>query len=93
MPVSEFVLLDDSRTQSGPTLSRYYYGKAEHLCCYTLDKVDTTLRSVEQAQAQGKHAVGWVAYEAMLAWYPELARTAPTLPAHMLKGFCSRQGL
>ena len=67
-----FVLLDDAR-QSDAAAARLYRNPIRTLVAHTAAQLQTVLDAVEDAQANGLHAAGYLAYEAGFALEPKLA--------------------
>jgi len=76
-----FVLLDDARANGAQTL---YREPVEIISARAPDEVRPALQRVRGAIAQGKHAAGWIGYEAGHALDPKLSplarRAAPEEP-------------
>lgn len=68
-----FVLLDDARPGGPHILYRDPVGIIE---AHRLEEVEPALERVRAALAQGRHAAGWMAYEAGHGLEPKLARLA-----------------
>lgn len=66
------VLLDDAR-QSDAAPARLYRNPIRTLVAHTAAQLQTVLDAVEDAQANGLHAAGYLAYEAGFALEPKLA--------------------
>ena len=75
LPVAgPFVLLDDARSGGGATL---YRNPVEIIVAQTIDEVRPALRRIRASVADGRHAAGWIGYEAGAALEARLASLVP----------------
>ncbi|MEM6907346.1 MAG: aminodeoxychorismate synthase component I [Pseudomonadota bacterium] len=79
-PSEPFVLLDDARAPEGegtrPAAALLFEHPREVFAAYHPDAVEPTLAAAQQAQQDGGHLAGYLAYEAGLALEPRLASLA-----------------
>jgi len=68
-----FVLLDDARPGGGATL---YRDPVDIVVAHKPDEVRSALARLRTARASGRHAAGWIGYEAGAAIEPRLAPLA-----------------
>jgi para-aminobenzoate synthetase/4-amino-4-deoxychorismate lyase len=71
---SMFILFDDAR--EGGASPRLYAAPSAVIVARELDEVPSALEQVRQGLAAGKHAAGYLAYEAGHAFDPKLAASA-----------------
>ncbi len=76
-----FVLLDDARDGGAP--ARLYERAAQIIEARTVDEVMPALAAIRTATASGRHAAGYLAYEAAAAFEPALG-SAPISPGPLL---------
>ena len=69
-----WILFDDAR--EGGAAPRLYAAPSEVIAAYGLDEVGPALNRVRRGLAAGKHAAGYLAYEAGHAFDPKLAASA-----------------
>lgn len=65
-----FVLLDDMR--AGGAGARLYEQPAEEICAWSFEQVRPALDRLRQAVAAGRHAAGFIAFDAAYALEPKL---------------------
>ena len=70
-PPPPYLLFDDAR--AGAATARLYQNPAEVVVAWQLDEVRPALARVRAGLAEGRHAAGWLAYEAGHAFDPALA--------------------
>ncbi|WP_337847655.1 aminodeoxychorismate synthase component I [Sphingomonas sp.] len=70
-PDTPFVLLDDARP--GGSDARLYTAPVRVIAAYHPDEVTPALTALDAARAEGRHAAGYIAYEAGHALEPRLA--------------------
>ncbi len=85
-----YVLFDDARDGAGP--ARLYRDPAGEIVAWTLDEVRPALAALREAVRTGRHAAGYLAYEAGQALDPKLAKDArigegPLLWFGLFEGF------
>lgn len=76
-----FLLFDDARASGAPC--RLYDGPIDEIAAHEFDDVAPALARLREAVASGKHAAGWLSYEAGYAFEPmlrPLARRLGTKP-------------
>src|SRR5678816_3138031 len=65
-----FVLFDDMRP--GGAGARLYEGPAEKIAAHSIDEVQPALDRMREAVAAGRHAAGFIAYDAAYSLEPKL---------------------
>ena len=65
-----FVLFDDMRLNGAA--ARLYEGPAEEIAAYAIDEVQPALERLREAVGAGRHAAGYIAYDAAYSLEPKL---------------------
>ena len=85
-----WILFDDARAGGAP--ARLYRDPVERAVAWELDEIGPALERIRQGLEAGKHAAGYLAYEAGHAFDPKLAASArkgdgPLLSFGLFEGF------
>ena len=82
---SPFILFDDARAGGAP--GRLYEAPVREIAAHSVDEVGPALAALREAVAGGKHAAGWISYDAGYALEDKLAPMARRLGATPLLWF------
>ena len=94
--IEPFILFDDARQGGAP--GRLYEAPVGEIVARSVDEVGPALDALREAVASGRHAAGWISYDAGYALEDKLRRQArrlgatPLLWFGLFEGFCEVHG-